>query len=266
LRSIEDLCEALRSAGRVRLVGSATKSDFLPGWDGAVLSLTSLSGVITHDVDDQVVETWAGTKVEEIQEELGRHGQCLPLARGIPLAVSQCYGTVGGLLATNLPHALSAQCGGPRDWTLGMTVVRTDGSVAKCGSKAVKSVAGYDAHKLFVGSRGTLAAIAKVFLRTLPSRALPDHQVEVVDDGEPAFVARTVRSDFEATKSATGRLVAVDPASCTIWSREEPPLPPGAWMVGPQGAIKRPGQPTALEARAREVFDPLGKLSSGWQD
>jgi glycolate oxidase FAD binding subunit len=266
LRSIEELCDAVRSAERVRIIGSARRSGFLPSWDGAILSLSSLSGVIAHDVADQVVEVWAGTGVQELQEELGRHGQCLPLASGVPLAVSQQYGTVGGLLATNLPHALSAQCGGPRDWTLGMTVVRTDGTIAKCGSKAVKSVAGYDAHKLFVGSRGTLCAIAKVILRTLPTRALPDHQVELFGSDEPKFVARTLRTDYESTKASAGRLVAADPASCTIWGLDEPPLPVGAWMLGPRGAIKRQEQPNNLEASSRTVFDPGGKLAPGWQE
>ncbi len=238
----------------------------MPGWDGADLSLASLSGVITHDIDDQVVEVWAGTRVEELQEELGRHGQCLPLGSGLPQVVSQRYGTVGGLLATNLPHALSAQCGGPRDWTLGMTVVRTDGTSAKCGSKAVKSVAGYDAHKLFVGSRGTLGVIAIAILRTFPAKAVPDHQVEARTNDEPAYITRTLRTDFESTRAMTGRLVAADPASCTIWSLDEPPLPPGSWMLGPNGAMKRQEQPKKLEASARSVFDPGGKLAPGWQE
>ncbi len=266
MRTIEDLCDAVRGAERVRIIGSARRTGFLPAWDGAILSLSSLSGVIAHDVDDQVVEVWAGTGVEELQEQLGKHGQCLPMAVDLPLTVSQRHGTVGGLLAMNLPHALSSQCGGPRDWTLGMTVVRTDGTVAKCGSKAVKSVAGYDAHKLFVGSRGTLCAIAKVILRTYPVGALPDHQVETHASDEPTHITRTLRTDYERTKASTGRLVAADPASCTIWSLDEPPLPVGAWMLGPRGAIKRQDQPTELEAGARRVFDPSGKLAPGWQE
>jgi FAD/FMN-containing dehydrogenase len=265
LNNLTDLCDALHAAERVRIVGSARRSAFLPSWDGAVMSLSSLSGVIAHDVDDQVVEVWAGTSVEELQEEIGRHGQCLPLASGMPLVVSQQYGTVGGLLAMNLPHALWAQCGGPRDWTLGMTVVRADGTSAKCGSKAVKSVAGYDAHKLFVGSRGSLGAIATVTLRTLPSRALPQHQVETLSSEEPTHVARTLRTDFESARANAGRLVAADPASCTLWSLDEPKLPAESWMLGPRGAIVRPGQSAKLEESARGVFDPTHKLAPGWQ-
>jgi glycolate oxidase FAD binding subunit len=188
------------------------------------------------------------------------------LVSGLPDFVSQRHGTVGGLVACALPHALWSQCGGVRDWVLGMTVVRTDGTVAKSGSKAVKSVAGYDAHKLFVGSRGTLGAVASVVLRTFPLRALPAHGVEVVGEGEPRYVARTLRSDFERARSESGRLVAFDAASCTLWSMDEPLVSDEGWMVGLAGLVRRPSQPAQLEHRARQVFDPRCKLAPGWAE
>jgi len=258
----------MRSRTRARIAGSGSKVGFLPDWDGLAISTQGLTGVIAHDVDDQVVEVWAGTPVAELQIALIEHGQCLPLTNDLSLAaqISGVHGTIGGLIAMNLPHALSSQCGGPRDWTLGMTVVRTDGTLAKCGSKAVKNVAGYDAHRLLVGSRGTLGAIAKVFLRTYPVRALPTHQLSVVGSIEaPTFVARTLRTDFAATVESTPRLIASDPASCTLWSVERPNLPAESWMVGPEGERFRPEQPAKFERRAREIFDPEGKLAHGWQ-
>jgi glycolate oxidase FAD binding subunit len=262
--TLDDIAQAMREAARVRIVGNGSRSNWLPAWAGATVVVPS--GIVAHDVADQVVQAWAGTTVEELQAELATHGQCLPLADALPDVYSQRGGTVGGLLATNLPHALSSQSGGPRDWAIGMTVVRADGTVAKCGSKAVKSVAGYDVHKLFVGSRGTLGAIASVMLRTFPLAALPSHTLEIKSGAEPNFIARTLRTDFDAITSNAEGLTALDSASCTFWTTTEPPLPPESWMIGVGGMMKRAQQPEKFESRARQVFDPTSKLALGWTE
>ncbi len=260
-RELTILREKIVGLGQGRIVGQGTRSWVLPAFDGETLSTLDHSGVITHDVADQVVEVWAGTPVVELQDVLALHGQCLPLAADLPAPISGLHGTVGGLLATNLPHGLTAQCGGPRDWTLGMTVLRTDGTTAKCGSKAVKSVAGYDVHKLFVGSRGTLGVILKVILRTFPIRALPQHSVDVLSNETPAFIARSLRTDFDALRS--NACIAVDAASCTVWCKSRPELPTEAWLIGPGGV--RSGQDVSkYEESARRVFDPEKRFAPGW--
>lgn len=261
---LKELADALRRAQRLRIVGSGSRSEFLPSWDGEVVSTRSLSGVIQHDVEDQVVEVWAGTPVEELHDALAANGQCLPLVRDLQPVVSQHGGTVGGLISMNLPHAYSSQYGGPRDWVLGMTIVRTDGTTAKCGSKAVKNVAGYDAHRLFVGSRGTLVLIAKVILRTFPIKALVAHQVELKSDAALKYVSRCLRAEFSFVVERTSGLIAIDPASCTLWSSEPPPESPAVWTIGVGGFIRRQQQPDKFEESAKRVFDPTGKLAPGW--
>ncbi|MCH7945585.1 MAG: FAD-binding oxidoreductase [Armatimonadetes bacterium] len=266
-QTLDDLCDAMRGAEFVRISGTKTKHGYLPETDAADLSTSGIEGIIQHDVADQVVEVWAGTKISDLQAELARHGQCiaLPPPDAVPAELSGAEGTVGGLLAMNMPHALSAQSGGPREWTLGMTVVRPDGSLAKCGSKVVKSVAGYDVQKLFVGSRGELGVIAKAALRTFPLKAMPEHQARIHSQASgPLYVARSLRTGFEeAVRSAVG-LVADDPPSCTVWQRSEPQRPPDGWCVGPGGFRRRAPQSADLEAKAKAVFDPDGKLAPGW--
>lgn len=264
MTTLDELCDVMRSASNVRVVGTGSRSSFLPSWTGGSVTLRGLSGVIGHDVADHIVEVWAGTPVQELQEELAKHGQCIPLASHGGEVVSQSSGTAGGLVAMNLPHALTAQCGGPRDWVLGMTVVRTDGTVAKCGSKAVKSVAGYDVHKLMVGSRGTLAAIAKVVLRTFPTKSLPTGAVVLASSETPRYVMRTLRTDFEKARDEAKGLTASCAESCTLWSVERPEVPQYAWLVGPDGLTVRYVQPEKFERRAKDVFDPRGALAPGW--
>ena len=52
---------------------------------------------------------------------------------------------------------------------VGITVVLSDGTVAKSGGKVIKNVAGYDLAKLFTGSFGTLGLIARVAVRLHPA-------------------------------------------------------------------------------------------------
>lgn len=265
--TIDQLCEAVRNASSVRITGTGSHQHFLPKGDQEPLDVSGLAGVIQHDVDDQVIEVWAGTTVAELQEELGRHGLCLPLPiKGtVPDFALSSLSTVGGLLAMNLPHALSAQCGGPRDWTLGITVVRADGSLAKSGSKAVKSVAGYDVHKLFIGSRGELGVVAKVNLRTFPVKALPKPQLDFTRDHHgPHFVARVLRTDFEEAAQGSSALLAADPESSTVWTATEPQHFAEGWIIGPDGFRKRSAQPAKFEKRTQEVFDPERKFAPGW--
>ncbi len=51
---------------------------------------------------------------------------------------------------------------------VGITIVLSDGKVAKAGSKVIKNVAGYDLAKLFAGSFGTLGLIGSVSVRLHP--------------------------------------------------------------------------------------------------
>jgi FAD/FMN-containing dehydrogenase len=228
--TLDELSEALRAPSSVSLKGSGTKAGFcLPALGDLELDMTGYAGIVSHEPADQVVTARAGTTIAELQEELARHSLCLPLPpageHGVLLAGFP--GTVGGLVSMNLPHALFGQCGGPRDWVLGMTVIRADGAVAKSGSRVVKSVAGFDVHKLVIGARGTLGAVAEVTFRTYPIRALPSVTAisrHAFRAGMPLWVQRTLPSDFRAAVEASwGRLLAEDEASATLWAE----VPPG---------------------------------------
>lgn len=265
MNAVDLLRERVTSGVPARIVGMGTRSQFLHPWSGKTIATDGLRGVVSHDVADQVVEVWAGTPLDELQAELAAHGQCLPLSSdmALPATVRGAGGSVGGLLAMDNPHALSSQCGGPRDWTLGMTVMRSDGTIATCGSKVVKSVAGYDAHKLFVGSRGSLGLILRVNLRTFPLRALPRHALVMHEDGDPLYIARTLRTDFATTCLAVRGLICSDPASCTLWTREKPELPAEAWMIGPNGQ-RVAANKSAHERRAKNAFDAGRRFVGGW--
>ena len=105
--------------------------------------------------------------------------------------------------------------GSVRDLVVGMTVVLSDGTVARSGGKVIKNVAGYDVAKLFAGSFGTLGLIASVSVRLHP---LPDATATVAEpfDDPDALLARVLelaRRPLEAERfdvvwsGSSGRLL-----------------------------------------------------------
>ncbi len=164
--TLSELSQAIASSTQLK-IGGLEEENPSPGDSIDWLLMSEYSGIVQWMPEDQVVVARAGTLLSTLQSELAVKGQCLPLPQGIAEV------TLGGAISLNLPHAFQDQYGSWRDWVLGMTVVLADGSVRKCGSHAVKNVAGYDVQKLFIGARGTLGVIAEVILRTYPLKLLP---------------------------------------------------------------------------------------------
>ena len=255
-----------------------SEPDFVSILTTTGISLDDYTGIVEHDVDDQVVVVRAGTPLLELQFELGKVGQCLPMPILEPpqaMATASIYSPLIDEIGFNLPHGLSAQCGSWRDWILGMKVVQPDGTVVKCGSKVVKSVAGYDVQKLMIGARGTLGLIAEVTLKTFPLKALPDHQIQFVPQAsrQPAnWVQRVLHSDFAvALQVNEGRLTAYDPASSTLWAVVPPDQSlkryPEDWVIrsgcGKKNLEFRDQTVKELMIKAKKIFDPEGKMNPG---
>jgi hypothetical protein len=279
--TIEELSDAVRSSTSLSIQGLNSSSHFrIPGTSTQLLTTKQLTGIISFEPDDQVVEVQAGTILGSLQDELMQKGQCLPIvgwADGFsPSAFF--HSTVGGEISLNLPHFLEAETRSWRDWIIGMTVVLADGTIAKSGSHAVKSVAGYDLHRFMVGTRGTLAVIAKVILRTVPLRSLPEPKVVYHDEdmrihSEPTgWIQRVQASDFHQASEASRTYNGFDvPNSSTLWRTlpegEQLPRYPGDWVIrsgcGEKNLqITDPDQ-VKLMKKAKEVFDLTGKLNPG---
>src|SRR6185295_12610344 len=55
-----------------------------------------------------------------------------------------------------------------RESLLGVRTLLADGTIVKSGGRVVKNVAGYDVHKLLVGSFGTLAVVVEATFKLQP--------------------------------------------------------------------------------------------------
>src|SRR5205823_437253 len=128
-----------------------------------VPGITHLGDMLWGDVEvrpsDQIAVVRGQVTWRSLRRKLAEHDLCIP--HGIESVDAgsthsyTCGITLMHMMANNFPHALEAQCGSWRDWILGMRIVLADGSVVHTGSHVVKSVAGYDLHKLMIGARST---------------------------------------------------------------------------------------------------------------
>lgn len=279
-RTSEDVQELVRSAEVARIECRGTSSRWrvwsqIPKVEEAALvgeyaNLRLLRGIVDFSAADQVVTVEAGTRVFELQNALKKEGQCLPFG-GFD------RGSIGGAIAMNLPHGLEGRFGSWRDWILGLKVVLADGTLTKCGSHAVKNVAGYDVQKLLVGSRGTLGIIVEATLRTFPLVAIPSEPNGTGSAGGFfSVIQRVRRSDYAEAVSRTRRLQSGDPETGTLWytlagtargPTEQPVRYAGDWILqAHQGEknlqITDPTQ-IRLMKRTKEIFDPTHKLNPG---
>jgi glycolate oxidase FAD binding subunit len=176
----EEISEILKLANRESLSviprGGGTKIGVgnEPSKANIVISTNRFNRIIEHSDSDLVATAECGIKLTELQQALREKDQSLPID---PPQVEQ-GATIGGIIATNDsgPRRLryGTTHGTMRELVLGIKIIRPDGEIAKAGAKVVKSVAGYDIPKLFVGSLGTLGIIIEATLRlyTIPEYSL----------------------------------------------------------------------------------------------
>jgi glycolate oxidase len=99
--------------------------------------------------------------------------------------------TLGGNVATNAGGVKGAKYGTTRDYVLGLQVVLPDGRIMRTGSKAIKSVSGYDLTRLFVGSEGTLGVVTEIILKINPKPRATSTALATFDNLEDAGHAVT---------------------------------------------------------------------------
>lgn len=167
--SVEEVSAIMAFASAENLAvtpwGSGTKRAFgnIPKQVDLILALSRLNRTVDHEPKDLTATFQAGISLREAQMVLGRNGQFIALDP--PFAD---LATIGGILATNASGPRRLRYGTSRDHVLALRVVHADGLVTKAGAKVVKTVAGYDMNKLYIGSLGTLGIIVEATFKLYP--------------------------------------------------------------------------------------------------
>ena len=117
------------------------------------------TGVIRFEPDELVVEVHAGTSMRELAQSLAAKGQRLRIP---------AVGTVGGAIAARRNGPYPADNNALPNIVMRIRAIDGAGRAFTAGGGTVKNVSGFDLVKVLVGSRGTLATIIEVTLRTEP--------------------------------------------------------------------------------------------------
>lgn len=193
------------AAPAVRLCGTGGHQGRVPAPDGAawLLQLGGLDRIERLDVGDLTCSVQVGVTHAALAETLAEHG--------VELAC-EGEGSLGGVFARGELAPLAPGAASTRSLLLGLEAVRADGTRFKVGARVVKSVAGFDLHKAFVGSRGRLFAATVLHLK-LRARPPARAHFELTDLDATAAVARL--RDLRAWSAPPTRIVltrAVDGA------------------------------------------------------
>jgi len=210
----QQIAAILRLAREHRLAVTPTGAGTKLDWGNPVapriyLVLNRLNAVREHSWQDMTCSVEAGCTWTAMQSQLAQHGQMVALDPLWPTLT-----TVGGIAATNEGGSLRIRYGGLRDLIIGMTVVLADGTIAKTGGKVVKNVAGYDLHKLMIGSFGTLGIIADINFRLHPLET--QSRTWTAEAAAPSDFADSLGALFDSYIIPSGLQLRVDAGRCAI--------------------------------------------------
>ncbi len=178
------------------------------------LELGGMDRLLELDPEDQTCVVEPGLAPSALDRAVAAHG----LELGV---TAPGDGSLGGLFLAPDLSLLSGFFGPPRDQVLGADWLLADGSAVRTGARVVKSVAGYDLTRLFLGSRGRLAVCTRLVLRLRPRprRPLWCHG-EVAE--RAALPAPRLLFQVDADGPAYALLEGVEQSGSDAWASMEP--------------------------------------------
>ena len=162
-RSTEQVSEIMKIASKYKIpvvprgAGTGLCGSAVPIKGGIVLAMQRMNKVLNISVADLWVDVQAGCVYNDLNAELEKHGFFFPPSPG---SAEACQ--VGGMVATNASGMRAVKYGATRDFVLGLTFVKADGEIVRCGTRTIKDASGYQLARLLCGSEGTLGVITEI--------------------------------------------------------------------------------------------------------
>ena len=231
--SLEEAAGVLRLARAERWavlpLGHGTKLAWLRPRERVdlVLSSRNLRGITSYEPADGTLTALAGTTwAELVAATAGRHH--------LSPELSEPNATLGGTIAAGASGFDRLRHGPLRHQVLGLAALHADGTRVKSGGRVVKNVTGYDLHRLWCGSEGTLCFLVEGTLRLYPAPA------------ETAVLRATAASAAEAIGRCHALWRAgVQPLAAVVKAQE---------LAGPaELSVVLAGRPEAVEGEAALV-------------
>lgn len=140
----------------------------VPIMGGICLAMQKMNRILNVSVKDLWVDVEAGVVYNDLNAELAKYGFFFPPSPGSGEACQ-----VGGMVATNASGMRAVKYGATRDYVLGLTFVRANGDIVRCGTRTIKDASGYQLARLMCGSEGTLGVITEITfkLTTKPKKS-----------------------------------------------------------------------------------------------
>lgn len=248
-RNAKEASLALATAGAegatIVLRGAGTKANRPPAPRTIDLAIdtTALSGVREHAAADLTITVGAGTTLAQLDAALAQAGQFWPC--DAPFAQSA---TVGGTIAANANGALRLRYGPLRELFLGARLLTADGTAVRAGAKVVKSVAGYDVHKLLAGSFGTLGLIVETTLKVAP---IPETERLVAARFGAAAAACAAAQKVASSNLLPMAITLHDDAAARTIGAVLTYVSSGSWLL----LVRCGGAKRAVERQVRGVID-----------
>jgi glycolate oxidase len=161
--AIAQLCDEQRVPLVVRGGGTGYTGGSVPVRGGLVLSLERLNRILEIDQLNLLARVQPNVITGDLQDAVEQVGLFYP-----PDPASLRQSVIGGNVAECAGGPRAFKYGTTKRYVLALEAVLPTGEIIRTGSKAVKSVVGYDLTQLLVGSEGTLAIITEVTLRLVP--------------------------------------------------------------------------------------------------
>ena len=175
---------------------------------GVVLDMSGMNRILEIDIENQQVIVEPGLVAKTLNLAIKPLGFFFPPDPG---SLAMC--TIGGMIANNSSGMRSVKYGTVRNYVLDLEVVLADGRVVHTGSKVLKSSAGYDLTRLFVGSEGTLGIITSAGLKVAPLPAA--RKLVLASFPEAEIAGRSIVEIFSR---------GITPSACEILDRTTIPV------------------------------------------